>query len=213
MCQSKIKSKMLIFEACLETLEDALAAEKRGANRIELCSALDQDGLTPTPVITLQCLKHLSIPVMAMVRPRGGDFVYNEIEIRRMETDIEFFKKAEVTGVVFGLLTNEGEIDIENTRHLAKLAFPLEVTFHKAIDYTTDILKSFQKLNEIDGITRVLTSGGKDTAWNGRIVLKAMNEFPEPRIQIIAAGKIVPENRNEIAEFTGITELHGKRIV
>ncbi len=204
---------MLIFEACLETLEDALAAEKRGANRIELCSALDQDGLTPTPVITLQCLKHLSIPVMAMVRPRGGDFVYNEIEIRRMETDIEFFKKAEVTGVVFGLLTNEGEIDIENTRHLAKLAFPLEVTFHKAIDYTTDILKSFQKLNEIDGITRVLTSGGKDTAWNGRIVLKAMNEFPEPRIQIIAAGKIVPENRNEIAEFTGITELHGKRIV
>jgi len=204
---------MLIFEACVETLEDALAAEKRGANRIELCSALDQDGLTPTPVITLQCLKHLSIPVMAMVRPRGGDFVYNEIEIRRMETDIEFFKKAEVTGVVFGLLTNEGEIDIENTRHLAKLAFPLEVTFHKAIDYTTDILKSFQKLNEIDGITRVLTSGGKDTAWNGRIVLKAMNEFPEPRIQIIAAGKIVPENRNEIAEFTGITELHGKRIV
>ena len=96
---------------------------------------------------------------------------------------------------------------------LFRSAFPLEVTFHKAIDYTTNILKSFQELNEINGITRVLTSGGKDTAWNGRLVLKAMNEFPERRIQIIAAGKIVPENRIEIAEFTGVVELHGKNIV
>ena len=150
---------------------------------------------------------------MAMVRPRGGDFVYTESEIRQMETEIEFFKQAGVAGVVFGLLTLDGEIDIENTMRLAKLAFPLKVTFHKAIDYTTDILKSFQELNEIGGITRVLTSGGKDTAWNGRMVLKAMNEFPERRIQIIAAGKIVPENRIEISEFTGVDELHGKRIV
>lgn len=206
-------TKNLIFEACVETLEDALAAEKRGANRIELCSALDQDGLTPSAELTMQCLRHLSIPIMAMVRPRGGDFFYSESEILQMETDIEFFKQAGVAGVVFGLLTKEGEIDIESTQRLARLAFPLEVTFHKAIDYSTNILKSFQELNEIGGITRVLTSGGKDTAWNGRLLLKAMNEFPERRIQIIAAGKIVPDNRNEIAEFTGITELHGKRII
>jgi copper homeostasis protein len=206
-------TKNLILEACVETLEDALAAEQRGASRIELCSSLDQDGLTPSNEVTKLCLEHLSVPIMAMVRPRGGDFVYTESEIRQMETEIEFFKQAGVAGVVFGLLTRDGEIDIENTRHLAKLAFPLEVTFHKAIDYTTNILKSFQELNEINGITRVLTSGGKDTAWNGRMVLKAMNEFPERRIQIIAAGKIVPENRIEISEFTGVDELHGKRIV
>lgn len=202
-----------IFEACVETLEDAFTAEKRGANRIELCSALDQDGLTPSPELTEQCVKNLSIPVMAMVRPRGGNFVYSEAEIQQMESEIEFFKQSGVAGVVFGLLTKEGTIDIENTRRLARLAFPLEVTFHKAIDYTADILKSFQELNAIDGITRVLTSGGKDTAWNGRFILKEMNELPERKIKIIAAGKVLPENRDQIAGFTGATELHGKRIV
>lgn len=203
----------LIFEACVETLKDALAAEKRGANRIELCSALDQDGLTPSPELTEQCVKNLSIPVMAMVRPRGGNFVYSEAEIQQMELEIEFFKQAGVAGVVFGLLTLEGTIDIENTRRLARLAFPLEVTFHKAIDYTADILKSFQELNAIGRISRVLTSGGMDTAWNGRFKLKDMNDLPERKIKIIAAGKVLPENREEIAGFTGVSELHGKRIV
>jgi copper homeostasis protein len=203
----------LIFEACVETLEDALAAEKRGANRIELCSALDQDGLTPSEELTQQCVRYLSIPVMAMVRPRGGDFVYTEEEIRQMEAEIEFFKKSGVTGVVFGLLTESGEIDMENTSRLAKLAMPLEVTFHKAIDYSNGVLKSFEQLNAIDGITRVLTSGGMDTAWNGREVLKQMQDLPGRRIKIIAAGKVLQENREQIAIFTGVTELHGKRIV
>ncbi len=203
----------LIFEACVETLEDALAAEKRGANRIELCSALDQDGLTPSPELTKQCVQNLTIPVMAMVRPRGGNFVYSETEILQMEAEIEFFKQSGVAGVVFGLLTDDGAVDVENTRRLAKLASPLEVTFHKAIDYSNDILKSFQELNAIDGITRVLTSGGMDTAWNGRLILKQMQDLPNRRIKIIAAGKVLPENRNQIAEFTAATELHGKRIV
>jgi len=203
----------LIFEACVETLEDALAAEKRGANRIELCSALDQDGLTPSPELTKQCVQNLSIPVMAMVRPRGGNFVYTEEEIQQMEAEIEFFKRSGVVGIVFGLLTDDGAVDVENTRRLAKLASPLEITFHKAIDYSNDILKSFQKLNTIDGITRVLTSGGMDTAWNGRHILKQMQDLPGRQIKIIVAGKVLQENRTQIAEFTGATELHGKRIV
>jgi len=205
--------KSLIFEACVETLEDALAAEQRGANRIELCSALDQDGLTPSRELTRLCVQHLTIPIRAMVRPRAGGFVYSVTEIRQMEKQIEFFKQAGVEGVVFGLLTEHGSIDIENTRRLARLAYPLKVTIHKAIDYTTEILKSFRELNLIDGITSVLTSGGMDTAWNGRFLLKEMHDLPERRISIIAAGKVLPENRVLIAEFTGITELHGKRIV
>lgn len=203
----------LIFEACVETLEDALAAEKQGANRIELCSALDQDGLTPSPELTKQCVQNLSIPVMAMVRPRGGNFVYTEAEILQMESEIEFFRQSGVAGIVFGLLTEDGAVDVENTRRLANLATPLEITFHKAIDYSNDILQSFQDLNTIDGITRVLTSGGMDTAWNGRHILKQMQELPNRQIKIIAAGKVLPENRTQIAEFTGATELHGKRIV
>ena len=203
----------LIIEACVETLEDALIAEKRGANRIELCSALDQDGLTPSEDLTCSCVQNLSIPVMAMVRPRGGNFVYTEEEIQQMEAEIAFFKQSGVAGVVFGLLTETGDVDMENTSRLAQLALPLEVTFHKAIDYSNDVLKSFQQLNAIEGITRVLTSGGMDTAWNGRDVLKQMQNLPDRRIKIIAAGKVLPDNREKIAEFTGVSELHGKRIV
>jgi copper homeostasis protein len=203
----------LIFEACVETLEDALTAEKRGANRIELCSSLDQDGLTPSPKLTMQCVQNLSIPVMAMVRPRGGDFVYSEAELLKMESEIEFFKHIGVAGVVFGLLTEDGAVDVENTRRLAKLTSPLEVTFHKAIDYSNDILKSFQELNCIAEITSVLTSGGMDTAWNGREVIKQMQNLPERRIKIIAAGKVLPGNRAQISEFAGVSELHGQRIV
>ena len=203
----------LIFEACVETLEDALVAEKHGANRIELCSALDQDGLTPSPELTMQCLQQLTIPVMAMVRPRGGNFVYSESEIKQMELEIEFFKQSGVAGVVFGLLTKDGTIDIENTRRLAKLASPLEVTFHKAIDYSIDVYRSFTELNAIEEVTRVLSSGGKDTAWNGRELLRQMQSMPGRKIKIIAAGKVTPENRNQIAEYTGVAELHGKRIV
>ncbi len=203
----------LIFEACVETLEDAMAAEKRGANRIELCSALDQDGLTPSPELTMLCIQNLSIPVMAMVRPRGGDFVYSEAELLQMESEIEFFKRSGVAGVVFGALSENGTIDVVNTSRLARLAFPMDVTFHKAIDYSNDILNSFRELNAIDGITRVLTSGGMDTAWNGCDILKKMQDLPNRRIKIVAAGKVLPDNRKLIAKFTGVCELHGQRIV
>jgi len=203
----------LILEACVETLEDALHAEQRGANRLELCSALDQDGLTPSRELTLQCVQRCSVPVMAMVRPRGGDFVYSQAEIQQMELEIDFFKTAGVAGVVFGLLTKDGFIDIESTRRLTRMALPLEMTFHKAIDYSADVFNSFKEFNSIVGITRVLSSGGKDTAWNGRDILKQMQSLPDRHIKIIAAGKILPGNRNQIAEFTGILELHGQRIV
>lgn len=203
----------LIFEACVETLEDAMAAQKNGAHRIELCSDLAADGLTPSEELTLACIQNLQIPVMAMVRPRGGNFVHTEEEIQQMEAEIRFFKQSGVAGVVFGLLTEDGEIDVENTSRLAALAAPLEVTFHKAIDYSNDVLQSFQQLNRISGITRVLTSGGKDTAWNGREILRQMQEMTGRKIKIIAAGKVLPENREQIAAFTGVGELHGKRIV
>ena len=203
----------LILEACVETLADALDAQKLGANRIELCSALHKGGLTPSSELTMQCIKKLKIPIMVMVRPRGGDFVYSDSEIKQMESEIAFVKRAGVAGVVFGLLTKEGTIDIENTRRLASLASPLEVTFHKAIDSSFDVYKAFKELNTIEGVTRVLSSGGKDTAWNGRELLKQMQEFPGRTIKIIAAGKVTPENSIQIAVYTGIDELHGKRIV
>ena len=203
----------LLFEACVESLEEALTAEQRGAHRIELCSALDQDGLTPSPALIRQCRQRLSIPLMVMIRPRGGDFVYAEAEVAQMEAEIAFCKKCAVAGVVFGLLTRAGEVDLTNTERLIRAARPLDITFHKAIDCSQDVLESFRVLNALDGITRVLTSGGGETAWDGRETLKAMNAMAGRRIGIIAAGRLLPENRRRVADYTGVWELHGKRIV
>jgi copper homeostasis protein len=203
----------LIFEACVESLAEALAAERQGAHRIELCSALDQDGLTPSAELARQCVDRLSIPTMVMIRPRGGDFVHTDAEIEAMALDIELFRQAGVAGVVFGLLSAEKTIDSENTKRLVSLAWPMAVTFHKAIDHSFDVLESFRELNGIDGISRVLTSGGGATAWNGRDVLRAMNDLPGRRIAIIAAGNVLPGNRERLADYTGVGELHGRRIV
>lgn len=202
-----------LFEACVETLDAALAAQRRGAHRIELCSALDQDGLTPAPELARQCVRLLAIPTLVMIRPRGGDFAYGEDEIRQMEREIELFKALGVAGVVFGLLTPAGAIDIANTERLVRRSSPLGVTFHKAIDATDDVLESFRQLNAINGISRVLTSGGRDTAWNGRRALKAMNAMAGRRIDVVAAGQLLPENRDRLADYTGVRQLHGKRIV
>lgn len=203
----------LLFEACVETLADALAAEQRGAQRIELCSALDQDGLTPARPLIRDCLQVLSIPLMVMIRPRGGDFVYSDDEVAQMAEEIAYCKRVGVAGVVFGLLTPDGAIDGKNTERLVRAALPLEITFHKAIDYSVDVMASFERLNSIDGISRVLTSGACATAWDGRETLKAMQEMPGRRIEVIAAGRLLPENREQVANYTGVRELHGKRIV
>lgn len=203
----------LLFEACVESFEAAHVAQQRGAHRIELCSALDQDGLTPAHDLVQRCVRGLSIPVVVMIRPRGSDFVYTEAELRQMERDIKLCQQASVAGVVFGLLTEDGHIDMHNTERLVRAALPLAVTFHKAIDSSTDVLASFMQLNAINGITRVLTSGGQATAWEGRDALKAMHALPGRRIEIVAAGKLSPDNRRQLADYTGVRELHGKNIV
>jgi copper homeostasis protein len=203
----------LTLEACVETLEQAVLAQQKGADRIELCADLSQDGLTPSHELAQWCTEHLTIPVMVMIRPRGGNFVYSEQEILQMEKEIAHFKQSKVAGVVFGLLTAENEIDVPNTQRLVNVALPMQVTFHKAIDSTKNMIRSFELLNKMRGIKRVLTSGGMDTAWNGRSVLKQMNELPNRHISIIAAGKVTPENFKEIAAYTGVRELHGKNIV
>ncbi|MFT3848159.1 MAG: copper homeostasis protein CutC [Propionivibrio sp.] len=211
--QPAYPTRSLVYEACVESLEDALAAERRGAHRIELCSALDQDGLTPSRALIVECKRQLSIPIMVMIRPRGGDFVHSDDEVARMADEIAFCKRSGVAGVVFGLLTPAGTIDGKNTERLVRAALPLDVTFHKAIDYSADVMASFECLNSIDGISRVLTSGGRTTAWEGRETLKAMHEMPGRRIELIAAGRLLPGNREQVADYTGIRELHGKRIV
>lgn len=203
----------MIKEACVESFEEAVLAEQRGAERIELCSDLANDGLTPSPELIQKTCLTLKIPVMVMIRPRAGNFVHSEKEIAQMKTDIDRAKKEGAAGVVFGLLTPENKIDIENTRMLAKYAQPLPVTFHKAIDELENPVEGVRVLKKIDGIKRILTSGGKATAKEGVKILRKMREEAGQHLIILVAGKVTDKNVEEIQQLTGAKEFHGRRIV
>ncbi len=205
--------KKLIKEACVETFEEAVLAEKNGANRIELCSDLANDGLTPSFDLMQKACSSLKIPVMVMIRTRTGNFVYTPDEIEQMKTHIDLAKRAKAAGVVFGLLTSENQIDEKNTKILAEYALPLPVTFHKAIDELENLVEGVRALKKIEGIKRILTSGGKPTALKGQEVIREMIKVAGNRITIVAAGKVLDSNVEEIQKLTGATEFHGRRIV
>lgn len=203
----------MIKEACVETFEQAMLAEKKGADRIELCSELSVGGLTPAAKLMKKTCSVLKIPVMVMIRPRAGNFHYSEEEISQMKQEIDLAKKAGAAGVVFGLLTSKNQIDIENTRILADYATPLPVTFHKAIDELENPADGVPVLKNIRGITRILTSGGKATADEGAEVIRKMKEATGENLTIVAAGKITDKNVNQIQQLTQVSEFHGKQIV
>ena len=203
----------MIKEACVETFEEALLAEKKGATRIELCSDLLNDGLTPSFELMQKTCSTLKIPVMVMIRPRAGNFVYAEEEISQMKSEIDLAKKAGAAGVVFGLLTSDNKIDKTNTKILAEYAHPLPVTFHKAIDEMENPVEGVSVLREISGIKRILTSGGKPTALEGQKIIRKMVEVAGEQITILVAGKVLNTNVEEIQKLTGAKELHGRRIV
>jgi copper homeostasis protein len=204
---------MMIKEACVETFEEAVLAEKLGANRIELCSELQFDGLTPSFELMQKTCSSLKIPVMVMIRPRAGNFVYAKEEISKMKSEIDLAKKAGAFGIVFGLLTANTEIDEKNTQILAEYARPLPVTFHKAIDLLENPVEGVSVLMEIEGIKRILTSGGKPTALKGLETIREMIKIAGEKITILVAGKVLNSNVGEIQQLTGANELHGRRIL
>ena len=203
----------MIKEACVESFEEAKLAEQKGATRIELCSDLANDGLTPSVELMRETCQKLQIPAMVMARPRAGNFVYSDAEVEQMKTAIDAAKKAGAAGVVFGLLTSDNKIDEKNTRILTEYAQPLPVTFHKAIDELEDPVEGVRILKMIPGIKRILTSGGKATAIEGSETIRRMIEMAEDKIIILVAGKVLSSNLEQIRELTGATELHGRRIV
>lgn len=203
----------MIKEACVETYEEAMLAEQRGADRIELCSDLANDGLTPSPELMKKTCSALKIPVMVMIRPRAGNFVHSEDEIAQMKKDIDLAKNAGAAGVVFGLLTPEKTVDEKNTRMLAEYAQPLPVTFHKAIDELENPVAGVRVLKKIKGIKRILTSGGKTTAKEGAETIRKMHETAGQNLIILVAGKVTDENLEETQELTGAEEFHGRRIL
>lgn len=202
-----------ILEACVETLEQAILAEDCGADRIELCADLSVGGLTPTPELLVKAKAAISIPIMAMARPRGGNFIYNKHELREIKSTIDWLKNSGVYGVVFGFLTKENLIDLETTKQMVDYAYPLQVTFHKAIDLTPNPVEAAFELSAIKGIQRILTSGGKETALEGMHHLKEMQKAVKGKLTILVAGKVTKENLDAIHTEIGANEYHGRRIV
>lgn len=202
----------MIKEACVESLIDALEAEKRGADRIELCDNLSQGGTTPSYGTIKVALSTLKIPVFPIIRPRGGDFCYTPNEIEVIKEDIKVCKSLGAKGVVLGILTADKKIDFKTLAEFMELAKPMEVTFHKAIDELEDPTLVIDKLINL-GVKRILSSGTKPTASEGKDMLNKMIEKAGDRLTIVVAGKVTKENLSEVSSLIPSKEYHGKVIV
>ena len=203
----------IVKEACVERLDEAILAEKNGAHRIELCSRLDLDGLTPYRNMIKDVINSVKIPVKVMIRPRGGNFVYHDQELDVMKDDILYCKRVNVSGIVFGVLKEDKTVDLIATRLLSDIASGLEITFHKAIDEASSILTELDRLKSIQAVTNILTSGGADSAMEGCDTIKEMVNRYKGQLTIIAAGKITEQNIIKVHELTGAQEYHGRKIV
>ena len=195
----------MIIEVCAESYEYAVKAEKAGADRIELCKDLHLDGLTPNYESAKRTIDTLDIPVFILIRPRGGDFIYSHEEFELMKRDIIKFKKMGCKGIVSGVLNNDNSIDIKKTKELVELSRPLEFTFHRAFDKVKNPLNEIENLIEL-GIDRVLTSGQKEKAIDGLVLLKQLNSISNNRIKIMPGSGI---NKSNIVNFVNFEEIHG----
>ncbi len=203
----------ILKEACVETIAEALEASAQGANRIEYCRDLAADGLTPALEEIEQLLPQIDIPVKVMIRPRAGDFCYDKKDLEMMLESIRAFKALGVAGFVTGPLTSEHKIDLESLNLLAEEAAPLPITFHKAIDKVKDKVAAIEQLKKINGVDSVLSSGGADTALEGKDTLWEMVACAGEDLVIIPAGKITSQNLSHIHQLIDAREYHGRKIV
>lgn len=202
----------MVIEACVENINEALRAESLGANRIELCENLRIGGTTPSAGTIKVAHDVVNIPIMVLIRPRGGNFIYSKNEINIIKHDIMVCKEIGVHGVVIGALTREHTIDLPLLNELIELARPLQVTFNKAIDKTFNVLEEFKKLMNTD-IDRVLTSGGAKTAFDGRAIINEMVSIANGKVKVISAGKVHHSDLEKLRKIIHVDEFHGKKIV
>ncbi len=197
----------MLLEICVDSFESAKNAELGGADRIELCAALSEDGLTPSIGFAKQCVEQLSVDVYPMIRPRQGGFVYAKEELQIMLEDIRQFKSIGVHGIVFGVLNSDGQIDEIAMRRLINAAKPLPITFHRAFDQTTNAIESLDKLIELK-VNRVLTSGQETTALEGLELLKELVKHAKGRISIMPGSGLKSSNIEQLLS-SGALEYHG----
>lgn len=195
------------IEICLESVESVIAAERGGADRIEFCADLFEGGITPSLGAFKTAQKHTTLPMMVMIRPRGGDFCYSDLEFEAMKEDARLFRDAGAEGLVFGILKPNGEVDVERSRQIIEFARPCQVTFHRAFDMTPDPFAALETLIDL-GVERILTSGQEATAMEGVLTLRKLVERAGDRIIIMPASEINERNFTYLQEQIGAKEYH-----
>ncbi|WP_066890008.1 copper homeostasis protein CutC [Clostridium nigeriense] len=202
---------MKIYEACVGNYNEAVKAEALGAHRIELCDNLLEDGTTPSFGTIKKTINTLKIPVMVIIRPRGGSFEYSKEETEIMLEDIKMCKELGAYGVVIGALKGK-KIDLELTKKLVEEAKPMKITFHMAFDSIENKNEAIDELVDL-GVDRILTKGGMENALIGREALKKLVNYANDRIIIMPGKGVNKQNREFILEYTGANEIHGTRVV
>jgi len=197
----------ILLEVCVETLASAVAAEQGGAHRVELCSNLAVEGVTPSLELIEQVRRRISIPLHVLIRPRAGDFRYTPPEFELMKSGIAHLRQMGVSGVVFGVLNAANQVDVPRTRELVKRARPLAVTFHRAFDESADLPAALELVIQTEA-DRILTSGGARNAEEGSPMLADLVKMAAGRVGILACGTIRETNVRKIIEATGVREVH-----
>jgi copper homeostasis protein len=199
----------VLVEGCVESLADAQAAARGGADRLELCADLAVGGTTPSVELIRAVKGRVFIPVFVMVRPRAGSFVYDDAEIEATLRNIDHVTAAGADGVVVGALTPAGEIDVPALRRFVARAPGVPVTFHRAFDHVAEPARALETLIDA-GVQRVLTGGGMGTALEGTGVLASLVAQAGDRIVVLAGGKVRGNNAREIIERSGVREVHAR---
>ena len=201
-------SRPIVFELCAETLDACLAAREGGADRIELCTALDVGGLTPDHELVAEAVHRSGLPVHVMLRPHADGFHYSAADFDSICEELHHARRLGVSGVVFGILHADGAVDVDRTGTLVDLAGPLETTFHRAFDATPDLTQALEDVIST-GCDRILTSGGAPDVLTGADVLARLVTQAADRIQIAAGGGLRLENAQAVARITQTRHFHG----
>jgi copper homeostasis protein len=196
-----------VVEVCVDRMDSVLACAEAGVDRIELCAALSEGGLTPSLGFLKAAREIFPGEIMMMIRPRAGDFLYSALEVEMMCMDILVGLEHGADGFVFGCLRRDGEIDEEVTARLLEAATLKPITFHRAFDVTRDLSRSLEVLVRL-GVPRVLTSGGESDVWKGLGRLRELQEQAAGRIVILPGGGVVCERVGELVKATGVSEVH-----
>lgn len=197
----------ILVEVCVDSVESAIAAQQGGADRVELCDNLLEGGTTPSTGMIALARQQIDIDLNVIIRPRGGDFYYSDIEFEVMKYDIEQAKRLGANGVVIGLLNVDGSVDTTRTGALVELARPMSVTFHRAFDMCCDPNTALETLVEL-GLDRVLTSGQENSVLEGLDLITRLVRQAGSRIIIMPGGGITARNIKKIEAQSGVKEIH-----